>query len=338
MSKQIVLKSLPKGMVTKDNFEEQNYVAPAKLAEGELRLKAKYISVDPYMRGRMSRSKSYIAAFEEGAVIDGGVVAQVTESKYEGLRAGDYVLGILPWRSEQVAKGEGLTKIESDLAPLSYHLGILGMPGLTAYLGLTRIGDPKPGETLVVSGAAGAVGSVVGQIAKIKGCRVVGIAGSEEKIDYLKNELGFDAVINYKETADMALAIAQSCPEGVDVYFDNVGGEISDSVLLHINRYARIVLCGQISMYNSTETPIGPRPQVAMVKNSALMRGFIVRDFIDGFPEAMAQLSKWIEEGKLHYRETILKGFDKLPEAFIGLFEGKNTGKLLVEVESDEAE
>ena len=332
MNKEIILKSLPHGMVVPENFEMREHALASTLQEGEVWLKSRYISVDPYMRGRMSTAKSYVAGFEPGKPIDGGVIAEVVESKYPNLQKGDVVLGNLPWREQQITKGEGLTKLQKDVAPLSYYLGILGMPGLTAYLGLTRIGEPQSGETVVVSGAAGAVGSVVGQIAKIKGCRVVGIAGSQDKIDYLKNELGFDEVINYKETQNMAGSIAKACPDGVDVYFDNVGGEISDAVMLQLNRFARIVLCGQISMYNDTETPTGPRPQGMMVKNSVLMKGFIVRDYAEHFPEAVQQLAQWIKEGKLSYRETILQGFDKLPEAFIGLFTGKNTGKLLVEI------
>lgn len=332
MNEQIILKSLPKGMVSEENFEIEAYQLPMQIMEGEVLLKSMYISVDPYMRGRMSTSKSYVAGFEVGKPIEGGVVAEVIESKYNELQKGDIVLGNLPWREQQVVKGEGLNKLHKGTAPLSYYLGILGMPGLTAYLGLMKIGEPNSGETVVVSGAAGAVGSVVGQIAKIKGCRVVGIAGSQSKIDYLKNELGFDEVINYNETSNIQQDIAKACPMGVDIYFDNVGGEISDAVMLQLNRFARVILCGQISMYNDTEIPVGPRPQVLMVKNSVLMKGFIVRDYAEFFPEAVKQLSEWVQDGKLTYRETVLEGFDKLPEAFIGLFTGKNTGKLLVKM------
>lgn len=333
MNKQIILKSLPKGMVSESNFELQHYALPIEINDGEVLLKSLYISVDPYMRGRMSTVKSYIVGFEPGKPIDGGIIAEVIESKYSGLQAGDIVLGNLPWRKKQISAGNVLTKFQKEEVPLSYYLGVLGMPGLTAYFGLIHIGEPKTGETVVVSGAAGAVGSVVGQIAKINGCHVVGIAGSQRKVDYLKNELGFDEVINYKQTYNMTEAIEKACPQGVDVYFDNVGGEISDAVMLHINRFARIVLCGQISMYNAKETPVGPRLQGLMVKNSVLMKGFIVRDYAEHFPEGIKQLAEWITQGKLRYRETILKGFDKLPEAFIGLFTGKNMGKMLVEIE-----
>lgn len=335
MNREIILKSLPKGMVTEEHFEIRECVQPVELQTGEVLLKALYISVDPYMRGRMSTSKSYIAPFEAGKPMEGGAIAEVLESNVQGLEKGDVVLGNLPWREVQVAKGEGLNKLEKGVAPLSYYLGILGMPGLTAYTGLTCIGKPKSGETVVISGAAGAVGSVVGQIAKIMGCKVVGIAGGESKVHYLKEELGFDEVINYKEyksLAELSEAVVGSCPNGVDVYFDNVGGEISDAVLLNINRYARIILCGQIALYNSTEVPVGPRPQIALVKNSALMQGFIVRDFAGYFPEAVKALAQWVKDGKLTYHETVIKGFNRLPEAFIGLFKGENTGKLLVEM------
>ncbi len=207
------------------------------------------------------------------------------------------------------------------------------MTGLTAYLGLTEIGKPKKGEALLVSGAAGAVGSVVGQIGKILGLRVVGIAGTDEKVEILKSEFGFDEGINYNTTENMSEAIAKACPEGVDVYFDNVGGEISDAVFTNINKGARIIVCGQISLYKNTETPIGPRPQAIILKKSALMQGFIVGNYASRFPEGVMPLAQWLDDGKLNYRETIVKGFDKLPEAFIGLFEGKNTGKMIVEIE-----
>lgn len=331
MNKQILFKSRPVGMVTREHFETTEASLPTSLNEGELLLKALYVSVDPYMRGRMSASKSYVEPYEVGKPISGGVVAKVLESKHADFKSGDVVLGNLAWAEQQVVNGSTVTKLQQGLAPLSYYLGILGMPGLTAYCGLTYIGEPKAGETVVISGAAGAVGVVVGQIAKIKGCRVVGIAGTDSKAAYLKDALHFDEVINY-HTEDISAEIAKACPNGVDIYYDNVGGEISDAVLQHINKYARIIICGQISMYNSTEAPIGPRPQVALVKNSALMKGFIVSDFSEHFPEAVKQLTKWISGGKLQYQETIMKGFDALPDAFIGLFSGENTGKLLVEI------
>jgi hypothetical protein len=331
MNRQIILKSRPKGMPAPTDFEiTETQVEPLK--EGELLLKSLFISVDPYMRGRMSTAKSYIPPFEVGKPMDGGVVAEVIESNHPGFVAGDAVLGHLAWQELQTASAQSVTKLDKSAAPLSYYLGILGMPGLTAYFGLLDIGKPVEGETVVVSGAAGAVGMVVSQIARLKGCRVVGIAGSDEKNAYLKDVLKLDEVINYHTEKDMHSAIAAACPNGVDVYFDNVGGEISDAVIMNINKGARIVLCGQISLYNSVEMPVGPRLQPTLLKRSALMQGFIVTNYTSRFGEGIQQLAQWIGEGKLTYQETIVHGFETLPETFIGLFHGKNTGKSLVEI------
>jgi NADPH-dependent curcumin reductase CurA len=331
MIKQILLKSRPLGKPTSANFAISS-VTIQLIKEGELQVKAKYVSVDPYMRGRMSAAKSYVPPFEVGKAIEGGIVAEVIESKHPDFKVGDMVVAPLKWQEVQVVAAEKVTKLDNRTVPLSYYLGILGMPGLTAYFGLLTIGKPLAGETVVVSGAAGAVGVVAGQIAKIKGCRVVGIAGSDEKIDYLKNKLKFDDVINYQNTGNIEEAIAKACPNGVDIYYDNVGGEISDAVIANINKGARIILCGQISLYNDVETPVGPRPQPTLLKKSALMQGFIVSNYSSHFPEGIRQLAQWLDEDKLSYQETIVKGFEKLPEAFIGLFEGRNTGKLLVEI------
>ncbi|MGI8636122.1 MAG: NADP-dependent oxidoreductase [Segetibacter sp.] len=222
-------------------------------------------------------------------------------------------------------------KFDGTVAPISYHLDVLGMTGLTAYFGLMDIGKPKAGETVVISGAAGAVGLVVGQIAKIQGCRVVGIAGSDEKIKLLKDKFGFDDAINYKTVTDLKTGISKSCPKGVDIYFDNVGGEISDAVISNINFHARIPLCGQISLYNSTETPVGPRLQPMLLTRSVLMQGFIVSNFQNQFPEAISHLATWLKEGKIKFEQTIVHGFDQLPNALLGLFKGTNIGKMVVE-------
>lgn len=332
MNKQILLKSRPEGKPTAANFEF--VAAPAvSVKEGELLVKAKYVSVDPYMRGRMSDAKSYAPPFDVGKVIEGGVVALVTESRHPNFAVGDAVLALMQWQEIQAVAGEKVTKLDKNLAPLSYYLGILGMPGLTAYFGLLDIGKPVAGETVVVSGAAGAVGIVAGQIARIRGCRVVGIAGSDEKNSYLKNKLKFDEVINYHTAENIEEAISKACPDGVDIYFDNVGGNISDAVIANINKGARIIICGQISLYNNTKAPVGPRLQLVLLKKSALMQGFIVSNYASRFPEGVRQLALWLGEEKLSYQETIIKGFDRLPEAFIGLFEGRNTGKSLVEIE-----
>jgi len=310
------------------NFELSETATPSP-QEGELLVKALYISVDPYMRSRMSDAKSYVPSFELGKPMDGGVVAEVVESRHPDFVTGDAVLGHLRWKEIQTVNAQHVNKLDKS-APLSYYLGILGMPGLTAYFGLNEIGKLVAGETVVVSGAAGAVGMVACQIARIKGCRVVGIAGSDDKNAYLKDVLKVDEVLNYHTEKNMKAAIARTCPDGVDVYFDNVGGEISDAVFANINKFARIILCGQISMYNNTEIPVGPRPQPLMVKKSALMQGFIVSNYSSRFGEGIQQLAQWLGEGKLTYQETIVEGFEKLPETFIGLFHGKNTGKLLV--------
>ena len=331
MNKQIVLKKRPIGVPTVSNFEVIEVSVPT-IGEGELLLKPKVVSVDPYMRGRMSDAKSYVAPFEIGKPIAGGVVAEVVESKHPDFKAGDDVIGSFPWQEVFTAKGSEASKVDGSIAPFSYYLGILGMPGLTAYFGLLDIGKPQKGETVVVSGAAGAVGIVVGQIAKIHGCRVVGIAGDQSKVDYLINDLGFDAAINYKTESNIAGALAAVCPDGVDVYFDNVGGEISDAVISQINKGARIIICGQISLYNTTTQPVGPRIQPTILKRSALMQGFIVSNYASRFPEGFKALAEWVGSGQLKYTNTTYHGFEKLPEAFIALFEGKNLGKLIVEV------
>lgn len=331
MNKVILLKRRPVGKPQLGDFEFAGEEAPVP-KDGEVLLKTLYVSVDPYLRGRMNDTESYIPAFQLGKPLQSGVVAEVVESKNEKFKPGDFVTGSLDWKEQQVSPGQGLTKVNRDQAPLSAYLGILGMTGLTAYVGLTEIGKPKAGETLVVSGAAGAVGSVVGQIGKILGCRVVGIAGSDEKVALLRSKFGFDEAINYKTTLDMSQAISKACPGGVDIYFDNVGGEISDAVLANINKHARIPVCGAISLYNATQVPQGPRVQPILVVKSALMQGFIVSDFSARFPEAIRQLSEWLQAGKLTYLETIVEGFDQIPQAFIDLFEGRNNGKMIVKV------
>lgn len=328
--KQIVLASRPKGMPTTENFRFEEVELPA-LQPGEVLLKGLYYSVDPYMRGRMNDAKSYTPPFQTDQPIQGGIVAEVVESKTENFKPGDNVSGNLPWRQQFNAPEKGLNKIDISLAPASNFLGILGMTGLTAYFGLMHIGKPKAGETVVVSGAAGAVGTVVGQLAKIHGCHVVGIAGSDEKVKLLKQEFGFDEALNYKTTPDLKKAIAEACPNGVDIYFDNVGGEISDAVISNINFHARIPLCGQISLYNNTEVAMGPRIQPMLLTRSALMQGFIVSNFQSLFPEGISYLAQQVKAGKLKSTETIVHGFDQLPVALLALFKGENTGKMIVE-------
>lgn len=331
MNQTIFLDSRPKGLPQLDDFRFEECEMP-KLSEGQLLLKAHYVSVDPYLRGRMNDVKSYVPPFELDKPIESGLIAEVIDSKVNGFNKGEYVSGMLKWSQYQLSNGEGLHKVDDSLSTLSAYLGILGMPGLTAYLGLMEIGKPKAGETVLVSGAAGAVGSVVGQIAKITGCRVVGIAGSDEKVTLLKSEFGFDEAINYKTTDNMTEAIKTACPDGVDVYFDNVGGEISDATLFSINKFARLVICGAISVYNDSSLPKSISPHPFLIKNSALMQGFIVFNYADKYGPALKQLAMWLSEGKLKYKETIIEGFDQIPQAFIDLFNGKNQGKMVVKI------
>ncbi len=331
MNKVILLDKRPQGKPTVNDFKFVEEEMP-KISENEMVLKTLYVSVDPYLRGRMSEAKSYVASFELNKPIHSGVVAEVIESNIPDFKKGDFVSGMLDWKEFQNHNGKGLNKVDRNLADLSAYLGVLGMTGLTAYLGLTEIGKPKAGETVVISGAAGAVGSIVGQIAKIFGCRVVGIAGTDSKIELLKSKFNFDEGINYKTNKNMKEAVKSACPDGVDIYFDNVGGEISDSVLANLNKYARIPLCGAISLYNNTSQQTGPVLQPTLLVKSALMKGFIVSDFADKFPQAIAKLAQWLKEGKLTYSETIVNGFDQIPKAFIDLFEGKNEGKMVVKI------
>ncbi|MGC1632127.1 MAG: NADP-dependent oxidoreductase [Gelidibacter sp.] len=332
MIKSIVLKNRPQGKPSLSDFEFITEDSNLTINSGELLLETAYVSVDPYLRGRMSDAKSYVPPFELHKPIKSGVIAKVMTSKNDKFKEGDFVSGMLDWKTEQVSNGDGLLKVDPERASLSAYLGILGMTGLTAYCGLTQIGKPEAGETLVVSGAAGAVGSVVGQIGKILGLRVIGIAGSDEKVALLKSTFGFDDAINYKTSNNIGADIAKAAPNGVDIYYDNVGGPISDAVLFNINKFARMIICGAISVYNNTELPKSLSVQPFLVKNSALMQGFIVSNYADKFPEALKHLTNWLAEGKLTYTETIVEGFDNIPNAFIDLFEGKNNGKMIVKI------
>lgn len=331
MNNVILLKKRPAGKPSLNDFEFTEIAMPQP-GEGEILLKTKYVSVDPYLRGRMRDEKSYIPPFEIGKPLESGIIAEVVESNNKNFQKGDFVNGMLPWKKFQTSNGNGLNKVDNEKAPLKAYLGILGLTGITAYLGLKKIGKLEKGETLLVSGAAGAVGSVAGQIGKIKGCRVVGIAGSDEKVERIQEKFGFDAGINYNTAKDMKKAISEACPNGVDVYFDNVGGDILDAALANMNKFGRIINCGAISLYNKTETQTGPRVEPLLIKNSILMQGFIVRDFVKDFGPAQNQLAKWMEQDKLSYLETVVEGFENIPQAFIDLFEGKNKGKMIVVV------
>lgn len=330
IQKQIQLKKRPTGVPTHEHFEfvEGPIEKPGK---GEILLQTIYISVDPYLRGRMNDTKSYIPPFKLNEPISSGVIGKVVESQSDLFEVGDFVIGSLDWQEFSIAKESTVRKIDPNLAPVSAYLSVLGMTGLTAYFGLLDIGKPKAGETVVVSGAAGAVGSIVGQIAKIKGARVVGIAGSDEKVRYLLEDLGFDAAINYN-TQDVGNALKEACPDGIDVYFENVGGEISDAIFPLLNNFARIPVCGAISAYNQSEPDVGPRVQGYLIKTSSLMQGFTVGNYSSRFGEGAKELASWLLEGKLKYEETVTEGFENTIDAFLDLFKGANLGKAIVKV------
>lgn len=327
---QFRLAARPVGMPKRSdwNYVEEPVRQPA---DNEVLVRALYLSLDPAMRGWMNEGKSYIPPVQIGEVMRAGGVGEVIASQHPGFKAGDHVYGTLGIQEYATVDGKGLTRIDPALAPLPTYLGTLGMPGFTAYFGLLDIGQPKPRETVVVSGAAGAVGTVVGQIAKIKGCRVVGIAGGAEKCAYLVNELGFDAAIDYK-SEDLKKSLRQHCPRGVDVYFDNVGGDILDAVLTQLARNARIVICGAISQYNSTTGVKGPSNYMSLLVNRASMKGMVVFDYADRYPEAMREMGGWLKAGQLKSREDIVTGIETFPDTLLKLFKGENTGKLVLKV------
>jgi len=326
---QILLRSRPAGSPSLDNFALVETPVPP-IAEGQVLRRTLYLSLDPYMRGRMSAGPSYAAPAEVGQVMVGGTVSQIMESRDPSFAPGDFVLGYDGWQSYGLSAGRLLRKVDPALGPVSYALGLLGMPGMTAYVALLDIGRPVAGETVVVSAASGAVGSVVGQIAKIKGCRVVGFAGRDDKCRYVTEEFGFEACINYK-TQDLDAALLDACPNGIDVYYDNVAGGILEAVLRHINIGARIPLVGLISQYNAEKLPPGPNLGVLLTKR-ALIQGFLVGDHNDRYAAFLADVGRWLREGRLEYREDVVEGLADAPRAFLGLFEGKNFGKLLVKV------
>jgi len=335
----VVFANWPHGLpdVNKDFRVEQSTIP--ELKEGEVLLKTLFLSVDPYMRGRMRDVKSYFPSFQIGKPLNGGAVGEVVESKDSNYAVGEVVVGLLEWQEYNVVnpgavtdKLYGLNRLPPNLGlPYSTALGVLGMPGMTAYFGLLEVTNPKEGETVVVSGAAGAVGMLVGQIAKIKGCHVVGIAGGEQKVKYLK-EIGFDETIDYKAHADLREPLAKACPKGVDVYFDNVGGEISDAVKEQMNRFGRISCCGAISTYNATEKVVGPRDEWLVITRSLKKEGFIVSQWGSRYPEAFFELLKWVTEGKLKYEETIREGLENTPKAFVEMLQGANLGKMVVKL------
>ncbi len=333
-NRQIILVSRPQGEPAPENFKLQEAPLPS-IGDGQILLKTKYLSLDPYMRGRMSDAKSYVPPFAVGEPLGGGTVSQVAASNNPKFAPGDIVLGFGGWQEYSVSNGGELQKLDPNLAPVSTALGVLGMPGLTAYTGLLNIGQPKQGETLVVAAAAGPVGSAVGQIGKIKGCRVVGIAGGQKKTGYLVEELGFDAAIDHR-SPDMKEELKAACPNGIDIYFENVGGAVWDAVFPLLNTFARVPVCGLVSMYNATSAPSGPDrvPGLmrALLTKRLRIQGFIVFDFAQQTPDFLREASGWIREGKLKYREDIVEGLENAPSAFAGLLRGANFGKLLIKV------
>jgi NADPH-dependent curcumin reductase CurA len=329
--RRVVLVRRPPGEPAESDFRVEEVAMPEP-KHHEVLVKVAYLSLDPYQRGRMRDAASYSAPVGLGEVMTGGIVGEVVASNNARFAVGDIVEDRLGWQEYAIGGAATMRKVDPSLAPISTANGVLGMPGMTAYFGLLDVGQPKPGETIVVSAASGAVGQVVGQIGKIMGCRVVGIAGGPVKCAFVKGELGFDACVDYKDEKDLDAALRAACPHGIDVYFDNVGGEVSDAVLRNINFFGRVALCGSISQYNATTPPMGPRLLGTFVGKRVRAQGFIVTDFATRYEPAMRQMGEWIKRGRLKYREDIVDGIDKAPRAFIGLLRGENFGKLLVKM------
>ena len=330
MNKKWILNKRPIGYPKEQDFKLIESSVD-ELDEGEILIESHYLSLDPYMRGRMNDSKSYAPSIKLGGVITGEVVGKVVQSKSKLFNEGDYATAHIGWQKYGKIDGASARKIDPELAPISTSLGILGMPGLTAYFGFLDVCSPKPGDTVVVSAASGAVGAIVGQIAKIMGCKVIGIAGSDVKTDYCLYELGFDNVINYK-TDNILTKITEYAPSGVDIYFDNVGGEISDNVISNLSIGARIAICGQISLYNLEENEKGDRVGSTLLINQASMTGFLVFQFKSRYLEGLSKLSQWLLDEKIKYKEDIVSGIENTPHTFIGMMKGKNFGKLLIKI------
>ena len=336
-NRQILLASRPSGEPTLENFRLVESEVP-RPSPGQMLLRSIYLSLDPYMRGRMNAARSYAPPVEIGQVMEGRAIAEVVESNLPDYQPRDFVFAAIGWQEYAVSDGQGVRKIDPALRPLTYALGLLGMPGMTAYTGLLNIGQPQPGETLVVAAAAGAVGSLVGQIGRIQGCRVVGIAGGPDKCRFVKEELGFDECLDHHQP-NLAARLEAACPRGIDIYFENVGGAVFDAVLPLLNNFARIPVCGLIAHYNATELPPGP-DRVPLVMQQILVkrltfRGFIVWDFASQMPQFLADMSVWLREGRLKYKEDITDGLENAPRELIGLLRGKNFGKKIIRIGDD---
>ncbi len=334
-NRRIVLAERPRGLPTPANFRLERVPVPTP-GEGEVLLRTLFLSLDPYMRGRMSDAPSYAPPAAVGDVMPGGTVSRVEASAHPGFAVGDVVLAYAGWQEYAFAGAAGLMKLDSGLPRLSYALGVLGMPGFTAYMGLLDIGNPQPGETVVVAAATGAVGSVVGQLAKHHGCRAVGVAGGAEKCRFAVEELGLDACLDHREP-ELERRLAAACPDGVDVYFENVGGAVFDAVLPLLNAKARVPVCGLIAQYNAEALPAGP-DRIPLLMGDVLrkrlrIQGFIIfNDYGERFPEFLQEMRPLVDQGRIRYREDIVEGLEQAPEAFIGLLQGRNFGKLVVHV------
>ncbi|MCG9642442.1 NADP-dependent oxidoreductase [Vibrio sp. Isolate34] len=332
-NRRIVLASRPVGAPTQDNFRLETVATPT-INDGEMLLRSVYLSLDPYMRGRMSDAKSYADPVAIDDVMVGATVCQVEASNNADFEVGEWVLAYTGWQDYGVSNGEGLIKLGKEPSHPSYALGIMGMPGFTAYMGLLDIGQPKEGDTLVVAAATGPVGATVGQIGKLKGCRVIGVAGGQEKCQHAKEVLGFDECIDHKAD-DFAEQLAKACDKGIDVYFENVGGKVFDAVMPLLNTGARIPVCGLISQYNATSLPEGPDRMSTLMGTLLVkrikMQGFIIfDDYAHRYNEFATQMAEWLSQGKMHYREHLIEGLDEAPQAFMGLLEGQNFGKLVI--------
>jgi len=332
--RRVVLVRRPPAEPTEADFRIEEVPVPEP-GPREFLARVVYLSLDPYMRGRMRDAASYAAPVGIGEVMTGGTVGEVVKSNHPGFKVGDIVEDRFGWQEYAIGPGPAPRKIDPSLAPISTANGVLGMPGMTAYFGLFDVGQPKAGETVVVSAASGAVGQVVGQLAKISGCRAVGIAGGAKKCAFVKDTLGFDACIDYKATQDLTAAVKAACPNGVDVYFDNVGGRVSDAVLVNLNFWARVALCGSISQYNAATPEMGPRLLGTFVGRRVSMRGFIVWDFNGKYGPALRQMGEWVRSGRIKFKEDIVEGLDKAPRAFIGMLRGENFGKMQVKLGPD---
>ena len=335
-NREIHLKSRPKGMPTEDHFRLVETPVPQP-ESGEVLVRNIFMSVDPYMRARMREGKSYVEPFQVGQPLDGGCVGQVVRSENGPLEVGAYVLGAKGWREYYVSDGSDLTRIDPGVAPIQAFLGVVGMTGMTGYTGLLKFGRPAEGDTVFVSAAAGAVGSVVCQVAKIKGCRVIASAGSEEKLEWLKSEAGVDETLHYKQTDDLTAELKRKSPDGIDIYYENVGGDHLEAALANMNDAGRVVMCGLISQYNAEESPCGPGNLFNVITKRLTMQGFIVSDHMDEYDAFLSDMAEWIQAGEIRWKETVVEGIEKAPEAFIGLFHGENFGKMLVRVGPDPA-